>query len=121
MSNLIGRYQTDKSSLKKVSQNPLHLVLGNRKRPTAKKPKNYLLQRHSPTHFTYISSLFKWQEMAGNGTTAYSLDYQGEQLVLILHHASNEAEIALMTPIRNSIVSINNMESGAKSDPNADI
>jgi hypothetical protein len=121
MSNLMGSYQTDKSNLIKVSQKEVHLVIGNRKKPTAKKPKYYLLQRHSATRFTYISSLFEWQEMAGNGTTAYSLDYQGEHLVLILRHASNEAEIALMTPIRNSIVSINNMESGAKIDPNADI
>ena len=96
MPNLVGQYQTDNSNLLNVSQSGLHLVIGTRRKPTPQKPKSYLLQRLTPKQHIYISSLFEWQEVAKEGITAYSFDYQGAEYVLMLNHNTNTATISFL-------------------------
>ena len=96
MLKLVGQYQTDNSNLLNLSQSGLHLVIGTRKKPTPQKPKNYLLQRVSPTKHIYISSLFEWQELTAEGISAYSMDYNGQDYVLHIDHNTKKASISLL-------------------------
>lgn len=122
-SNLVGQYQTDKSDLVKVSEN-LHLVIGTRQKPTPQKPKNYLLQRINPKQHIYISSLYEVPVFSPNEPTAplqaWSFDWQGKNYQLTIDHKNSTATISLPT-LNNSTFSINNVELGAKFNPNAGI
>lgn len=116
--NLIGQFVTDKSNL---IRSDLHLVIGQRKKPTPTKPKYYLLARLSPSNHVFISSLYPTgQEGAEIGQQVYSLDHTGRSYTLVIDQEAGKATITANSPI-NSTVSINNVESGAKFTPNAKI
>lgn len=116
--NLTGQFVIDKSNL---IRSDLHLVIGQRKKPTPTKPKYYLLARLSPSSHVFISSLYPTgQESPEIGSQVYSLDHTGRSYILTIDQESGKATITPNSPI-NSTVSINNVESGAKFTPNAKI
>lgn len=93
--NLQGRYHIDKSNLLKPN---LHLVIGSRKKPSANKPKHFLLQK-TGSSFVYLSSLFPFNQDAPEGATdaqIFSFDWQGSYYLLNLETAGKQAEISLM-------------------------
>lgn len=114
--NLQGRYHIDKSNLLKGD---LHLVIGTRKKPSANKPKNYLLHRLGKYH-SYLSSLYPVpvQDSIQGVTDAqiWEFDYQGGKYTLAIKQAENQAEI---NPL-NSTDSINNVELGSLNYPKQD-
>jgi hypothetical protein len=81
-SNLIGEYQFTNSTLNKVGDPSVILVISNRKKPSAGKPKYYLLHRLSPNQHKYISSLYEGQERQENGFKTYFLEYEGSKYCL---------------------------------------
>lgn len=116
--NLAGQYVTDKSNLIRAD---LHLVIGQRKKPTLTKPKYYLLARLSPSSHVFISSLYPTgQESPENGLQVYSLDHTGRSYTLTIDQEARKATITPTSP-KNSTVSINNVELGAKFTPNANL
>lgn len=104
--NLVGLYQMDKSNLLQPGQN-IHLVIGTRKKTTPQKPPNYLLRRFSLKQHIFISSLYEWQEMAGNGKQAYSFDYQGIDYVLMLDHSTGTGTISLLDKAGKGAAQVN--------------
>lgn len=93
--NLVGQFHIDKSNLLKPN---LHLVIGSRKKPSANKPKYFLLQK-TGSSFVYLSSLFPFdQDMPVRSQEAeiYSFDWQGKYFLLTLKTAEKQAEISLM-------------------------
>lgn len=106
MVKLIGRYNINKANILKIDE-PLHLVIGQRRNVTLQKPRNYLLRRISSKEHTYISSLFESREIACNGLIGYCFDYQGAQYVLVIDPATGTATIS-ERPAENSMSPINN-------------
>ncbi len=101
MSNLLGEFQIDNSNLLRQGE-PLHLVISQRQKPTAQKPRKYLLQRVSPKHHIYISSLFEWAGNASNEATGasetFSFDWKGTNYFLNLNYTTNTAAISIFPP-----------------------
>lgn len=110
MSKLCGQYQTDKSNLLKAGT---HLVIATRRKESPNKPKNYLLLKESGG-FKYLSGLYPFTGDLEpiSGVQFFSLDYQGEDYLLCLNAAKNEAKISLLPKPTNSPRSINNGELG---------
>lgn len=67
---LEGKYLINGSNLSS-SNDRIKLVIGTRKNPSINKPKKYLLWKHSPSKFTYLSSMYPVDE------TTFSIDYEG--------------------------------------------
>lgn len=86
---LSGRYDRQGSTLK-GSEKPITLIIGTRKKASPKKPKYYLLQKHSPQKFTYVSSLFPINEYT------FSADYQGCN-----YQVSFSDDSAIIEPIKS--------------------
>lgn len=82
--NLSGNYTRQGTTLK-GSEKPIALVIGTRKQATINKPKHYLLQKHSKSKFTYVSSMFPIDERT------FSIDYQGVNYIVSL--SDTEVEI----------------------------
>ena len=82
--NLLGKYHREGSTLK-GSEKPITLIIGTRKQATIKKPKYYLLQKHSKGSFTYVSSLFPVDE------STFSIDHKGVNY--IASFSDNEVRI----------------------------
>lgn len=98
---LTGRYDLDKSNLLKGD---LHLVIGTRKKPSANKPKHYLLVKTGSTFF-YLSSIYPFNQDAPQGATdaqIFSFDWQGSYYLLNLETAGKQAEISLMETGNNA-------------------
>lgn len=109
--NLQGSFDLDKSNLK--SHN-LQLVIGIRHKPSANKPKHFLLHKVSASSFKYISSLYP---LSGNVPVSltdaqnWTFDYQGKEYQLSIDKAANKAEIKpYCKPAEDSPSSINNGE-----------
>lgn len=86
---LSGKYHRQGSILK-GSEKPITLIIGTRKKASIKKPKYYLLQKHNPNKFTYISSLFPINEYT------FSADYQGCN-----YQVSFSDDSAIIEPIKS--------------------
>ena len=96
MVNLIGKYQISKSNLVGSVENPLHLVISERKKPEINKPKRYLLLKQGEKSFKYISSLYPSKE----SEIAYEIDFNGIKYILRLDAENNMAVIEML---QNSI------------------
>jgi hypothetical protein len=94
MANLTGRYQLQKSNLKKEGAN-FSLLIGKRNKPTPKKPQNFLLYRSVTGQHTYISSLYpEWQEWPKNELQRYKFDTEGVEYTLTLDKGKEQGYIA---------------------------
>jgi hypothetical protein len=93
MANLCGRYQFSNSTLLKQGNPPCKLVVGSRKKPSAQKPKYYLLEAQTTGQYKYLSSLYPIPNEAENSPQAYSMEVQGEHFTLILDREAGQAAI----------------------------
>lgn len=97
MTNLIGKYHISKSNLVSNSKNnPIHLVIAQRKKIEGTKPKQYLLLKTGEKTFKYVSSLYpsKVCEMA------YEIDYTGNKYLLTIDY---DNQVASIEKLQNSI------------------
>jgi hypothetical protein len=98
MAKIIGEYLLDKSNLQSLSDPDLTLQVATRPHPTPYKPSNYLL-RASPTgQHQYLSSLFPLNVGPYMGREAYSLDYAGEYLTMVVDRTAGIVEIRRRDP-----------------------
>jgi hypothetical protein len=81
--NLVGRYQKNKSYLEKQDAN--RLVICQRKQPTPVKPLLYILRETTPKNFEYISSLYPTEQ-----DTVFELEYSGSKFKLHLDNTTAE-------------------------------
>lgn len=107
---LEGVYQLDKSNLLK---DDLFLVIANRKKPSPKKPKNYLLFKQK-AGFKYLSSLFPWEPEAGlkEGLKAFSFDFEGKDYILFIFTFENQAIIQELVENTQFHIPTNSVELG---------
>jgi len=82
--NLSGKYTRQGTTLKGLEK-PITLIIGTRKQATIKKPKHYLLQKHSKSNYRYVSSMFPIDE------STFSIDYKGVNY--IASFSDNEVQI----------------------------
>lgn len=78
MTNLVGQYQIAKGG-KLISTN-LTLVVANRRKPEATKPKSYLLRITGEKSFEYVSSLYPIPETPNT----FTIDYEGVNYLLVI-------------------------------------
>lgn len=97
--NLTGEYQFTNSTLNKVDDPSLILVISSRKKPSAGKPKYYLLFRLSPNKHKYISSLYEGKERQENGFKTYFLEYEGAKYSMQFTDTKN-VKIQHLVPLK---------------------
>ena len=98
MTNLIGKYHISKSNLVGDSKNnPIHLVIAQRKKIEGTKPKQYLLLKTAQNSFKYVSSLYPSKVDA----MAYEIDYTGNKYLLKIEVDAGEAIIIPSDKITN--------------------
>lgn len=116
---LNGVYQLEKSNLLKQG---LHLIIGTRHKPSGNKPKNYLLEKTAQKQHKYVSSLYPAPDTItrSESTQIWQFDYLGEDFLLTINQAENQAEIKPIGQVNNSTNSINNVELGSFNYPKAD-
>lgn len=93
MSKLNGEYHFSNSTLLKEAPPYTKLILSQRSEDTPTKPKYFILEVLPNGRRRYISSLFEAPKWSENGLKAYSLDFQGVDMVLTLDREHQKATI----------------------------
>ena len=99
MTKIVGEYFLSNSMLVSLSDPDFILQVGTRPTPTSHKPRNFLMRLHprSGRHL-HLSGLFPLPQEALMSREAYSLDYAGEYLTLILDRLNKRAIIRHREP-----------------------
>lgn len=82
MSKILGEYHVDKSTLISQEDPSLRLLVRSRANPTPYKPANFILRPLPGGRVEYLSSLFPLPKGSLMGREGYSIDYNGEYLVM---------------------------------------
>jgi len=88
MTKILGEYLLKNSFLVSVSDPALTLSVGTRPNPTPHKPRNFLLRTSPNGRAVYLSSLFRLPNGPNSSREAYSLDYAGEYLTMLVDRAT---------------------------------